>query len=216
MSSLFGGGVCPLEGGGGCLPSLPWWGGEGEGGYGTSTLVTCLGSQGTLCPCSSLMIRVGRPRNLLLLLMGPGPISLMHSARSNKSSSEGDTLIVSCILFCCNVPFSCWVVWVCSFFPFFLPFRSPVFFFSCQSFSPFPVSYSITMLPRLSTFSTSTFFLFLLLLFIKFSCFIFCFYVALSFSTSIWGLFLVLWHVAPPFLPPMVIDPSPELVLTMY
>jgi hypothetical protein len=32
MSSLLGGGVCPLEGGGGCLPSLPWWGGgEGEG-----------------------------------------------------------------------------------------------------------------------------------------------------------------------------------------
>ena len=27
MSSLLGGGVCPLEGGGGCLPSLPWWGG---------------------------------------------------------------------------------------------------------------------------------------------------------------------------------------------
>jgi hypothetical protein len=37
------------------------------------------------------MIRVGRPWNLLLLLGGPGPISLMHSARSNKSSSEGDT-----------------------------------------------------------------------------------------------------------------------------
>ena len=28
MSSLLGGGVCHLEGGGGCLPSLPWWGGE--------------------------------------------------------------------------------------------------------------------------------------------------------------------------------------------
>jgi hypothetical protein len=37
------------------------------------------------------MIRVGRPWNLLLLLVGPGPISLMHSPRSNKSSSEGDT-----------------------------------------------------------------------------------------------------------------------------
>jgi len=76
--------------------------------------------------------------------------------------------------------------------PFFLPLRSPVFFFSCQSFSPFPVFYSVAMLSRLSTFttfSTSTFFLFLLILFIKFSCFIFCFYVALSFSTSIWGLF---------------------------
>jgi hypothetical protein len=37
------------------------------------------------------MIRVGRPWNPLLLLMGPGPFSLMHLARSNKSSSEGDT-----------------------------------------------------------------------------------------------------------------------------
>ena len=37
MSSLLGGGVCPLEGGGGCLPSVRWWGGgEGEGGCGTS------------------------------------------------------------------------------------------------------------------------------------------------------------------------------------
>ena len=32
MSSLLGGGVCPLEGGGGCLPSLPWWGEERERG----------------------------------------------------------------------------------------------------------------------------------------------------------------------------------------
>ncbi len=70
---------------------MPWWGGRGRGGIGTSTLVTCLGSQGTLCPCSSLMTRVGRPWTLLLLLVGPGPIWLMHSARSNKSSSEGDT-----------------------------------------------------------------------------------------------------------------------------
>ena len=68
----------------GVCPACPGGGGEGEGGYGTSTLVTCLGSQGTLCPCSSLMIRVGRPWNLLLLLVGPGPISLMHSARSNN------------------------------------------------------------------------------------------------------------------------------------
>ena len=32
MSSLLGGGVCPVEGGGGCLPSLPWWGGKRERG----------------------------------------------------------------------------------------------------------------------------------------------------------------------------------------
>jgi len=75
----------------GVCPACPGEGGRGRGGIGTSTLVTCLGSQGTLCPCSSLMIRVGRPWNLLLLVVGPGPISLMHSARSNKSSSEGDT-----------------------------------------------------------------------------------------------------------------------------
>jgi hypothetical protein len=37
------------------------------------------------------MIRVGRPWNLMLLLEGPGPFSLMHLARSNKSSSQGDT-----------------------------------------------------------------------------------------------------------------------------
>ncbi len=30
------------------------------------------------------MTRVGRPWTLLLLLVGPGPISLMHSARSNN------------------------------------------------------------------------------------------------------------------------------------
>jgi hypothetical protein len=30
MGSLLGGGVCPVEGGGGSLPSLPWWGGGGE------------------------------------------------------------------------------------------------------------------------------------------------------------------------------------------
>jgi hypothetical protein len=94
MSSLLGEGGCPQERGGGGLPSLPWWGGggRGRGGIGTPALVTCLGSQGTLCPCSSLMTRVGRPWTLLLLLVGPGPTSLMHSARSNKSSSEGDTL----------------------------------------------------------------------------------------------------------------------------
>jgi hypothetical protein len=79
---------------GGCWVSaqLALMGGERERGlWHLKTLVTCLGSQGTLCPCSLLMIRVGRPWNLLLLLMGPGPFSLMHSARSNKSSSEGDT-----------------------------------------------------------------------------------------------------------------------------
>jgi hypothetical protein len=36
MGSLLGGGVCPVEAGGGSLPSLPWWGGEGEGGWCTS------------------------------------------------------------------------------------------------------------------------------------------------------------------------------------
>jgi hypothetical protein len=45
------------------------------------------------------MIRVGRPWNLLLLLVGPGPISLMHSARSNKSS-EGDTTVYCTAKFC--------------------------------------------------------------------------------------------------------------------
>ncbi len=66
-----------MEGGDGFLPSLPWWGGgggEGERGSGApQILITCPGLKGTLCPYSLLMIRVGRPWNLLLLLMGPGP-----------------------------------------------------------------------------------------------------------------------------------------------
>ncbi len=90
-----------MSSGGGWRVSAPLAlvGGEGGGGIGTSTLVTCLGSQGTLCPCSPLMTRVGRPWTLLLLLVGPGPISLMHSARSNKSSSEGDTHYVFLVCF---------------------------------------------------------------------------------------------------------------------
>jgi hypothetical protein len=32
MGSLLGGGGCPVEGGRGSLPSLPWWGGGGRGG----------------------------------------------------------------------------------------------------------------------------------------------------------------------------------------
>jgi hypothetical protein len=38
MGSLPGGGVCPVEGGGGFLPSLPWWGGGGERGRGLPML----------------------------------------------------------------------------------------------------------------------------------------------------------------------------------
>jgi len=79
MGSLLGGGVCPVEGGGGFLPSLPWWG-RGRGGAGApQILITCPGLQGTLCPCSLFMIRVGRPWNPLLLLMGPRSSSLMTS-----------------------------------------------------------------------------------------------------------------------------------------
>ena len=74
MGSLPGGGVCPVEGVVGVCPACPGGGGERERGlWHLKTLVTCLGSQGTLCPCSVLMIRVGRPWNLLLLLVGPGP-----------------------------------------------------------------------------------------------------------------------------------------------
>jgi hypothetical protein len=58
-----------------CL-ACPGDGGEGEGGgLCTQILITCLcgeGLQGT--SCSLLMIRVGRPWNLLLLLMGPRPL----------------------------------------------------------------------------------------------------------------------------------------------
>jgi hypothetical protein len=83
-------------GGGWWVPAqLALMAGRGRGGLvHLKTLITCLGSQGPLIPCSLLMIRVGRPLNLLLLLMGRGPFSLMHSARSNKSSPEGDTPIL--------------------------------------------------------------------------------------------------------------------------
>jgi hypothetical protein len=130
MSSLPGGGVCPVEGGGGCLYSaqLALMGGRGKGGlWHLKTLVTCLGSQGTLCPCSLLMIRVGRPWNLLLLLVGPGPFSLMHSARSNKSSSEGDT---SCLTFFSECTFLIqFSITVLADFPFLFPFNRNTGFF---------------------------------------------------------------------------------------
>jgi hypothetical protein len=64
----------PCGGGWWVSAQLALMGGRGRGGlWHLRTLVTCLGSQGTLCPCSLLMIRVGRPWNLLLLLVGPGP-----------------------------------------------------------------------------------------------------------------------------------------------
>jgi hypothetical protein len=66
---------CP-EGGGG--------GGGGKGVSGTQHPATCfLGRGYKVPPWSDLMIRVARPWNLLLLLLGPGPSSLLHSTRSN-------------------------------------------------------------------------------------------------------------------------------------
>ncbi len=91
MGSLLGGRGMPCGGGWWVSGQLALVGGERERGAGApQILITCPGSQGTVCPCSLFMIRVGRPWNPLLLLMGPGSFSLMHSARSNKSSSEGD------------------------------------------------------------------------------------------------------------------------------
>ena len=55
----------------GVCPACPGGGVEGERGVGTLVPVTCLGSQDTLCPCSSLMTRVDGPWNFLLLLGGP-------------------------------------------------------------------------------------------------------------------------------------------------
>ena len=75
MGSLLGGGVCLWRGVVGLCPACPGGGGgERERGAGApQILITCPGLQGTPCPCSLFMIRVGRPWNLLLLLMGPGP-----------------------------------------------------------------------------------------------------------------------------------------------
>ncbi len=81
-----------MEGGRGSLPSLPCGGGGERGGLVHPALSPASLERGHRCTsCSLLMIRVGRPLNLLLLLMGPGPSSLLHSTRSNKSSYEGDT-----------------------------------------------------------------------------------------------------------------------------
>jgi len=53
-------------------------GGEGEkGGSGPQLPVTCLSRGGyRVLPWSDLMIRVGRPWNLLLMWVGPGPPGL--------------------------------------------------------------------------------------------------------------------------------------------
>ncbi len=52
-------------------------GGRGRGGIGASTQVTCSGSQGTLCPCSPLMTRVGRSWNSPAVANDPRSSSLM-------------------------------------------------------------------------------------------------------------------------------------------
>ncbi len=122
MGSLLGGGVCPVEGVVGLCPACPG-GGERERGVGApQILITCPGLQGTLCPCSLFMIRVGRPWNLLLLLMGPRSSSLMTSwvpgslascclflvvvlGRCNrqgpikKTPSEGETFVMYFVMF---------------------------------------------------------------------------------------------------------------------
>jgi hypothetical protein len=76
--SFLGGGVCPVEGGSGSLPRLPWrGGGRGKGVSGTQLPVTCLSWGGyRVLPWSHLMIRVGRPWNPLLMWVGPGPPGL--------------------------------------------------------------------------------------------------------------------------------------------
>jgi hypothetical protein len=75
------------------------------------------------------------------------------------------------------------------------------------------------MLPRLSTFSsfsTSTFSFFYFYFSLN-SPVLSSVSMLLSHFPALYGAcFLVHWDVAPPFLPPMAIDPSPELVLTMY
>ena len=77
--------------------------GRGRGGAGApQILITCPGLQGTLCPCSLFMIRVGRPWNLLLLLMGPRSSSLMTSWVPGSLASCYLFLVV--VLGRCNRP----------------------------------------------------------------------------------------------------------------
>ncbi len=99
----------------GLCPACPDGGERGRVVGAGQILITCPGSQGTLCPCSLLMIRVGRSWNPLLLPPGPRSSSLMTSwvpgslascclflavvlGRCNrqgpitKSPSEGETL----------------------------------------------------------------------------------------------------------------------------
>ncbi len=60
----------------GVCPACPGGGGGREGGnwhLNSGHLPRVTGYSMPNFPCSSLMIRVGRPWNLLLLLVGPGP-----------------------------------------------------------------------------------------------------------------------------------------------
>jgi hypothetical protein len=87
MGSLLGGGGCPVEGGRGALPSLPWWK-EGSVLLVPYHLPLWRGVIGYTR--SALMIRAD-PGTSCMLLVGPGPSLLLYWTRSNETSSEGDT-----------------------------------------------------------------------------------------------------------------------------
>ena len=74
MSSLLGGRGVSSGGGWWVSAQLALVGGERERGRVVGAgqiLVTCPGPQGTLCPCSPLMVRVGRSWNSPAVANGP-------------------------------------------------------------------------------------------------------------------------------------------------
>ncbi len=77
-SFLGGGGYALWRGVVGPCPACPDGGGGEKGGRCTQFPVTCLSRGGyRVLPWSDLMIRVGRPWNLLLMWVGPGPPGLI-------------------------------------------------------------------------------------------------------------------------------------------
>ncbi len=90
----------------GLCPACPDGGGEGRRGASAPSSLSSASPEGgyRVLPWSDLMIKVNRPWNLLLLWVGPGPSSLLHSTRPNKIVIRSDTEIFIVLLsFCVSV-----------------------------------------------------------------------------------------------------------------